>query len=146
MTRADVTAVAVWQATLQVPGRVIPRDPAIERAVLAGERAFERIGCATCHIPRLPLDKTGLDLLRAESVQSAPATCARGETRDVKVDLSSDALPAPRLRPDASGTVWVEAYTDFKLHDICEPGDAPSRSIRTSRSGRRSSWTATAAS
>ena len=28
LTRADVTAVAVWQATLQVPGRVIPRDPA----------------------------------------------------------------------------------------------------------------------
>ena len=27
MTRADVTAVSVWQATLPVPGRVIPRDP-----------------------------------------------------------------------------------------------------------------------
>jgi len=49
-----------------------------------------------------------------------------GETRDINVDLSSDMLPAPRLRPDkadASGTVWVEAYTDFKLHDICGPGE-----------------------
>jgi hypothetical protein len=42
----------------------------------------------------------------------------------LKVDLSSDELPAPRLKPDTSGTVWVEAYTDFKLHDICEPGEA----------------------
>jgi hypothetical protein len=44
-------------------------------------------------------------------------------TRDVKVDLSSALLPAPRLRPDATGVVWVEAYADFKLHDICEPGE-----------------------
>ena len=27
------------------------------------------------------------------------------------------------MRPDASGTVWVEAYTDFRLHKICEPDD-----------------------
>jgi CxxC motif-containing protein (DUF1111 family) len=26
------------------------------------------------------------------------------------------------LRPDSSGTVWVEAYTDFKLHDVCAHG------------------------
>jgi hypothetical protein len=37
----------VWQATLQVPSRVFPRDPVIEQAVLACEQAFERIGCAT---------------------------------------------------------------------------------------------------
>ena len=59
LTRADVTAAAVWQATLQVPGRVIPRDPEIERAVLLGERTFTRIGCATCHVPRLPLTRDG---------------------------------------------------------------------------------------
>src|SRR5438132_916606 len=49
LTRADVTAVSVWQATLQVPGRVLPRDPEIERAVLIGERVFEQTGCASCH-------------------------------------------------------------------------------------------------
>src|SRR5437016_498271 len=45
LTRADVTAVSIWQAALQVPGRVISREPEIERAVLVGERAFDRIGC-----------------------------------------------------------------------------------------------------
>ena len=34
------------------------------------------------------------------------------------VDLNSDGLPAPRLAPDANAIVWVDAYTDFKLHDI----------------------------
>jgi cytochrome c peroxidase len=123
LTRADVTAVSVWQATLQVPGRVIPRDPAIERAVLAGEQTFERIGCAACHIPRLPLDKQGW--VFSEPNPFNPAGNLRtGETRELKVDLSNPALPAPRLTPDASGVVWVDAYTDFKLHDICEPGTA----------------------
>ena len=118
LTRADVTAVTIWQATLQVPGRVIPRDPAIERAVLDGERAFDRIGCASCHIPRLPLDKGGAIFVEPNPFNVA-GNLRSGETRDLKVDLSSDALPAPRLAPDANGVVWVEAYTDFKLHDIC---------------------------
>ncbi len=123
LTRADVTAVSIWQATLPVPGRVIPRDHDVEQAVLLGERTFERIGCAACHIPRLPLDKQGW--IFSEPNPFNPAGNLRtGETRDVKVDLTSALLPAPRLHPDASGTVWVDAYTDFKLHDICESGTA----------------------
>lgn len=123
LTVADVTAVSVWQATLQIPGRVIPRDSEIERAVLTGERAFERIGCATCHVPRLPLDKNGW-VYSEPNPFNPPGNLRSGETRELKVDLSSDVLPAPRLRPDATGLVWVEAYTDFKLHNICDPGEA----------------------
>lgn len=123
LTRADVTAVSVWQATLQVPGRVIPRNPEIEHAVLLGEQTFGRIGCATCHVPRLPLDKKGW-IYSEPNPYNPPTNLRKGQTKDLFVDLSSDVLPAPRLRPDHSGTVWVEAYTDFKLHDICEPGDA----------------------
>lgn len=123
LTRADITAVTIWQATLQVPGRVIPRDPEVERAVLLGERTFERIGCARCHVPRMPLDKQGW-LYIEPSPFNPPGNLRSGETRDLKVDLSSDSLPAPRLRPDITGTVWVEAYSDFKLHNICEPGES----------------------
>src|SRR6266550_1680877 len=56
MTRADVTAAVFFQATMAVPGRVIPRDPEIEAAVLTGERKFQAVGCAVCHLPSLPLD------------------------------------------------------------------------------------------
>ncbi|MET0622684.1 MAG: di-heme oxidoredictase family protein [Pyrinomonadaceae bacterium] len=123
MTRADVTAVSVWQATLQVPGRVIPRDPEVERAVLLGERVFERIGCAACHVPSLPLPNQGW-VYTEPNPFNPPGNLRSGETQDLRVDLSAEVLPAPRLGPDASGTVWVEAYTDFKLHNICEPGEA----------------------
>ena len=122
LTRADMTAVTIWQATLQAPGRVIPRDPAIERAVLEGERTFDRVGCASCHIPRLPLDKQGWIFVEPNPFNPS-GNLRSGETRDLRVDLSSVALPAPRLAPDASGTVWVEAYTDFKLHNICAEGE-----------------------
>jgi cytochrome c553 len=54
LTTADLTAVALFQATLAVPGRVIPNDPAVERANLRGEAMFDKIGCATCHAT-LPL-------------------------------------------------------------------------------------------
>src|SRR6516164_5617454 len=50
LTVADLTAVSLFQATLPVPGRVIPNDPAIESAVLKGERLFDKIGCNSCHI------------------------------------------------------------------------------------------------
>jgi hypothetical protein len=122
MTRADVTAVSVYQATLQVPGRVIPRDPEIEAAVLKGEASFERIGCATCHVPRLRLDRNGW-VYSEPNPFNPPTNLRRGEARDFTVDLSLSALPQPRLQPDASGVVWVEAFTDFKLHDICGPND-----------------------
>ncbi len=121
LTRGEVTAVTVYQATLQVPGRVIPHIPEIEGAVLMGEDVFERIGCAGCHIPKLPLDADGWIYVEPNPY-NPPGNLRSGEIEDYKVDLTSDELPGPRLKPDRNGIVWVDAYTDFKLHDICEPG------------------------
>lgn len=132
MTRADVTAAAVYQAGLQVPGRVIPRDPEIERAVLLGERLFDQVGCAACHVPRLPLDRRGW-VYTEPSPFNLPGNLRSGETRELQFDLTSDLLPAPRLRPDAAGVVWVEAYTDFKLHNICGPS-APAEPLDMNQS------------
>jgi cytochrome c peroxidase len=122
MSRDDVTAVTLFQAALQVPGRVIPRDAAVEQAVLTGERAFERIGCAACHVPKLPLDRQGWVFVEPNPF-NPPGNLRSGEAPDVRMDLSSDLLPSPRLKPDAAGTVWVDAYTDLKLHDICGPNE-----------------------
>ena len=55
LTTADVTAVTLYQITLNVPGQIIPRDPAVRAAIAAGQRLFSQLGCATCHIPALPL-------------------------------------------------------------------------------------------
>jgi hypothetical protein len=140
LTTADLTAVSIFQATLAVPGRVIPNDPAVERANLKGEALFTHIGCARCHAtlpltapnnPGLPgqlgwvyfepnpynpingPNSPNLQLGPANYPVSAPA---------LAVDLTSDDLPQPRLRP-VNGVVMVPAYTDLKVHDISATHD-----------------------
>src|SRR5438552_551783 len=151
LTTADLTAVSVYQATLAVPGRVIPNDRAVERANLLGEAIFNQIGCATCHAT-LPLSENGNPGLPGkpgwvyfEPDPYNPATVANSSNLQLgptnypitapalTVDLTSNTLPLPRLRAHR-GVVMVEAYTDLKLHDIsatskpetdpeCEPLD-----------------------
>jgi hypothetical protein len=122
LTRADVTAVTLFQATLQVPGRVIPNDPEVEQAVLAGEKMFKRIGCASCHVPELPLDKEGW-IFTEPNPYNPPTNLRVGETRTIRMDLTASHLPQPRLKPGSDGVVAVRAFTDFKLHDISDPND-----------------------
>ena len=123
LTRADITAAAIFQAALPPPGRVVPRDPDLRKAVDAGEDHFGAFGCAGCHVPRLPLDKNGW-IYTEPNPYNPTGNLAPGQAPSLSVDLTSDELPQPRLKPDRDGIVWVPAYTDLKLHDICSgPGD-----------------------
>lgn len=121
MTIADVTAASVWQATLSAPGRVIPRDRDIERAVWNGEQLFSAIGCGDCHVPELPLyDATFTE----PNPYSPPGNLQPGEYPTFEIDLGHRDLPKPRLDADRRGVTHVPAYTDLKLHDITAgPGD-----------------------
>jgi len=123
MTRADVTAVSLWQAQLAVPGRVIPNDREVERAVLTGEQVFEDIGCAGCHVPALPLDDRGW-IYSEPSPFNPPGNLQVGEAPALSVDLTSRRLDRPRLEV-RHGVVMVPAYTDLKLHDITAGPDDP---------------------
>lgn len=144
MTTADVTALTLFQATLPPPGQVIPNDPAVEQAVLKGQQVFSAIGCASCHIPALPLtaNQNPPSLAKPGWVYSEPSPYnPAGNLRPgpvdypntapaIAVNLTSDALPGPRLRPVNSSVgevVWVPAYTDMKLHDLCGGTDDPDR-------------------
>lgn len=125
LTRADVTAVSLFQATMPVPGRVIPDDPAVEAAVMLGEKKFAGLGCASCHVPSLPLDKQGW--FYSEPNPFNPAGNLRvADAAAVTVDLTKGNLPNPRLEP-TNGVVWVPAFTDLKLHDITAGPADPNR-------------------
>src|SRR6266446_4299879 len=140
LTTADLTAVSLFQATLAVPGRVIPNDPAVEHANLQGEAVFNEIGCASCHAT-LPLTSNNNPALPGQPswiyFEPNPYNPASGPNSPnlqlgplkypvsapaLAVDLTSDTLPLPRLRPHR-GRVVVPAYTDLKLHDISATSD-----------------------
>ncbi|MEZ4730492.1 MAG: di-heme oxidoredictase family protein [Caldilineaceae bacterium] len=133
LTRADVTAVVLYQATMAVPGRVIPNHPEIEAAVWAGEQTFERIGCSSCHITSLPLIDEGW--IFTEPNPFNPAQNLRpGDAPALAVDLSELTLPGPRL-PVEANVVHVPAYTDLKLHNITSgPDDANVEPLDLNRS------------
>ena len=124
LTRADVTAVTVFQATLPPPGRVIADDDDVEKAVRIGERRFQQVGCAACHVPRLPLTNQGW-IFTEPNRYNPPGNLRSGDAPTLRVDLTSDELPPPRLKPDAHGVVWVPAFTDLKLHDITSGPNDP---------------------
>jgi Di-haem oxidoreductase, putative peroxidase len=138
LTTADITAVTLFQITLSVPGQVIPHEPTVRAAIADGERLFSQIGCATCHIPTLPLTSNnnpgapGMPgWIYTEPSPYNPTTGPNSpnlvpgpvnypaSAPSLLVDLTSDDLPQPRLKA-IGGVVWVPAYTDLKLHNICD--------------------------
>lgn len=121
MTEDEVAAAVLWQATLRVPIRVVPREREIANAILLGEHLFDEIGCASCHVPELPLE----DSTYSEPNPFNPPGNLQLDGGDpvIRVDLTDDQLPSPRLRA-RGGSVMVAAYTDLRLHDIPRgPGD-----------------------
>jgi hypothetical protein len=126
LTRADITAATLFQATLPVPGRVISSDPAIRAAVINGEQKFAQIGCTSCHIPSLPLTNKGWVFTEPNPYNPTGNLQPGGGIPTISVDLTSRELPPPRLRA-VNGVVYVPAYLDFKLHDITSGAGDPGR-------------------
>ena len=117
LTVGDITAATIFQATLNTPGRVIPRDPGKVRAIERGQSTFETIGCAECHRPALVLNNR----MFSEPDPYNPPGNLRPEdvSRPVTFDLTRDGqLPRPERLPD--GRALVRAYTDLKRHDLCD--------------------------
>jgi hypothetical protein len=125
LTRADVTAVTLFQATLPVPIQVIPNDVDIANAISSGRRVFLDIGCGGCHLPQLPLQRKGW-IYTEPNPYNPPGNLQLGDAPVLAVDLTSHELPGPRLKPTGD-VVWVPAFTDFKLHDITSGSDDPNR-------------------
>lgn len=133
LTRADVTAMTLFQAAMAVPGRVIPRDPEVEAAVENGERVFKQIGCATCHVPELPLDDDGW-LYSEPNPYNVFGNLRMGQAQTLVMNLNSHLLPPPRLQA-RDGVTMVPAFTDMKLHDITSgPGDPNREPVDMQRS------------
>ena len=127
LTRADITAAVVYQASLAVPGRVIPNDFAVEQAVLTGEQLFTKIKCASCHVPGL--DLYGAPIFTEPNPYNPAGNLRPGDAPTFSVSLSDSLLPAPRLPVETSVRQFVQVpvFSDLKLHDITSGPNDPNR-------------------
>ena len=117
LTVGDITATTIWQAALATPGQVIPNDFETAFAILKGERHFDRIGCADCHVSELKLN----DTLFSEPNPFNPD--GNLQPADVTVPFVFDMTQQgqkPLAEASADGGIIVRAYTDMKRHNLCD--------------------------
>ena len=101
---------------------------------MQGRRLFNSIGCADCHVPALPLDRNGW-IYTEPNPYNPPGNLQAGESETISIDLTRSDLPGKRPKP-RNGVVWVQAFTDLKLHDITSgPGDPNSEAIDINHPG-----------
>ncbi len=115
LTAGDVTALVLFQAALDTPGRLLPSHPERREAAERGERVFEAVGCAGCHLPALVLD----DPRFSEPGPFNPRGNLRRDqvAQPVVIDLSREGF-GPRPERLADGRVVVRAFTDLKRHEL----------------------------
>lgn len=113
MTAGDVTALVAFQAMLPAPVSVAPDAPGHAAAVARGRNLFTEAGCASCHVPALPLESS----LFTEPNPYNPAGNLR--PADVATPVGFD-IDVSGLDRDDRGRVLVPVFSDFKRHVIAD--------------------------
>jgi cytochrome c peroxidase len=113
VTPGDISALVAFQATLPPPTvkENLPDD--WRGAAAEGEKRFNTLGCASCHIPTLPLKS--LNFTDPAPYDMAGTLRASETGRSIQVDLSQ--MPfAGQLRKNDNGEWLVPLFSDLKRH------------------------------
>lgn len=115
LTAGDMTALAIFQAALNVPGQVKPKDRFRAEAARQGEVLFNSIGCTACHIPSFTLNSRDY----TEPNPFNPPGNLRPEdvTKVFKFDMTS-AGEKPALERGRGTTAIIRPFTDLKRHNL----------------------------
>jgi mono/diheme cytochrome c family protein len=120
LTIGDMTAASIYQAALGTPRQVMPRDPQKRESVVKGREVFETIGCASCHTPKMVLESR---MFSEPNPYNPPGTFS--DTSEVySFDMTKHG-EYPRLKRHGKHGAVVEAYTDLKRHNLCDPETQP---------------------
>jgi hypothetical protein len=117
LTIGDITAVTLYQAALPVPIQAKQKGKAARRAVRDGEVLFGDIGCASCHVPALPLSSR---YFVEPNPMNPPGTFSDGAQ-----SVSFNMTKISGLEKAKHGGAIVRAYTDLKRHNLCDAPDTP---------------------
>jgi hypothetical protein len=119
MTIGDVTAATLYQATLGVPGQVLPIGEAAQAEIALGVQLFHQVGCADCHMPEMQLNSQQF----TEPNPYNPAGTWSDTAQSISFNMTGQGQ-GPFLEPVGDGAL-VRAYTDLKRHDLCDDPAAP---------------------
>ncbi len=97
----QLDALTLFVAMQELPQVVMPSEAHLVAGWLEGQRRFEAIGCARCHVPSLPLRST---------VYTLPG--------GVRVDLATDGAEPRIARPAEGGPHRVYLFSDLKRHVV----------------------------
>ena len=115
LSRGDVTALVMFQATLPAPVRVEAENRDARDAAERGEALFSSIGCAGCHIPELPLENP----VFSEPNPFNPS--GKLQVNDVESPYEVDLVSLGKLtdfRRNEDGHIMVPVFTDLKRHKM----------------------------
>ena len=119
MSEADISALVAWQAVLPPPRASAPASERWRDYAVRGEATFGAIGCASCHVPALPLesalfaDPGPFDM--AGTLREGEGGEARGSTYDLALTRWLADLPR-----DDQGRILVPLFGDLKRHRISD--------------------------
>lgn len=118
MTPADISALVAWQASLPPPIQKQPAEVNWQQAAAEGEQLFQKIQCASCHIPALPLKSLSFT---DPGLWDTAGTLRQGESADVKTSYNF-ALQAwaKGLKRNEKGEVLIPLFGDLKRHVIAD--------------------------
>ncbi|MFL2639995.1 MAG: di-heme oxidoredictase family protein [Dehalococcoidia bacterium] len=115
LTVGDITALTLFQAALPAPRINYPESEQAKDAALLGENIFGTIGCASCHIPKLPLESS----VFIEPNPYNPPRIYREESGASPFSIDLIDLDAnANFETDSDGRIMIPVFTDFKRHDM----------------------------
>jgi hypothetical protein len=104
INEGQVTALTLFLALQELPQEQPPDDPYLVTLWARGHEDFEALGCASCHVPELPLDSADVVVPHRYGGPS------------LVVDASREGAE-PRIVPAAEDDVLrVRLYSDLKRH------------------------------
>tara|TARA_B100000674_G_C37907196_1_gene946689 strand:+ start:304 stop:1716 length:1413 start_codon:yes stop_codon:yes gene_type:complete len=113
LTEGDITAVTIFQATLDYPNNVFSDNEDIKNAQLKGKEIFNNIGCASCHMPTLPLKS--LMFVEPGPFNTEISTTLAESENTLVVDLEDY---VSKLDKDEYGNYLIPIWSDLKRHDM----------------------------
>ena len=113
ISSGDLTAISVYQASIQTPVQILSQDNVLKQAALEGEQLFKSTDCTECHTQYLPLKS----LVFAEP---GPYNNAGNLRQSDGQPIYQYPLSSEGLSQDAQGNWLIPIFSDLKRHVIAD--------------------------